>query len=232
MRLVGIDVSAVQGALVEIDQDASLVAVAGIGKTAKTTQWAKGMTRRQVAQMPRSSFAQIPEAKSKSGESSVGQTLWWADRWRSFADIFGGPDAIVAFEDYAYGMAQGAHQIGERSGLVREAFARTGCALRYSDIGSIKLWATGSGDAKKPDMQAALEERFPQQAELLGRYRVERDVQEGLVDAFWTADFLRAEWMLRHGLLMLRDLPEPRIRAFNRVTKGNPVNVLGRDWIR
>ena len=134
-----------------------------------------------------------------------------------------------AMEGYAYGAKQGAHQLGEVGGLVRLHLSDQERPLRIHDPLSIKMWATGRGDAEKSDViQAAVEQfKFPTErmVEVL-----EKRIVEDCADAFWAAQMVQTEYYLRRGELQQSSLPEHQLRVVNRVTKSNPVNLLGREW--
>ena len=49
--------------------------------------------------------------------------------------------------------------------------------------------------------------------------------------AYWISRMIQTEVGLRDGSILMSDLDHSKIRAFNRVTKSNPVNILAKDWI-
>lgn len=139
----------------------------------------------------------------------------WRDSWRG----------VLALEDYAYGMARGAHQIGEMGGAVRRQIKRHGWPLRLHDPTSVKLFATGRGDAKKPEVIRAVLERWGVDFTTL-----HPKVGEDLADAYTLARMALTEYRVRQGVVDLTELTEAERRVFLRTTKARPTNLLDRPF--
>lgn len=66
---------------------------------------------------------------------------------------------VVLIEDYAYGQGQQAHQIGELGGVLRLALDDAGIPWIPVNVGTVKKFATGKGNANKAAMVAAVTHR-------------------------------------------------------------------------
>lgn len=102
------------------------------------------------------------------------ERLWWLrDRLHRCLDEQT-PIDLVALEGYAFGRPNQAHPIGELGGVIRLALYEL--KMPYAEIppANVKKYATGKGNATKPDMRMALFQRFEID---------ERD--DNRVDAFW-----------------------------------------------
>lgn len=136
---------------------------------------------------------------------------------------------VAATEGYAFSQTQQAHQLGEVGGVVRLHLYSL-VPYRIHDPATVKLYATGKGNATKDEMRDAVlrQWNFPTEA---ARNSLEPRVLEDLADAYTLARMALTELQLRSGEVELKQLFEHQIRAFNRVTKANPVNLLVRGWI-
>lgn len=161
---------------------------------------------------------------------SMGRLLWVA-AWlsRTLARILKGiaPEAELGFavEDYAMAAGYRAHQIGEVGGCLRMLVCRAEVPFRLHDPGSVKLFATGRGDADKEDVGRAVVDRWGVDFRPYGE-----KVGEDLFDAYVLARMLLTEVRVRAGTLFLRDLTDAERRVFLRVTRARPVNLADRSW--
>lgn len=62
---------------------------------------------------------------------------------------------LVVIEGYAFGRIQQAHHLGELGGVIRVALADRGMPFVEIPPASLKLFATGKGNAKKDEVLAA-----------------------------------------------------------------------------
>jgi len=63
---------------------------------------------------------------------------------------------LVVIEDYAFSRAAShAHELGELGGVVKVALREEGIAVVLVGPSALKKWATGKGNATKPDMRMA-----------------------------------------------------------------------------
>lgn len=141
------------------------------------------------------------------------------------------PD-FIGLEGYAFSLGNRAHQLGELGGVIRLLCWDESIPFRVHDPSTVKLYATGKGNAEKEEMIQAMYEAWLEVNDLYDyRTSLPKTTLEDVADAHAIASMLSIEDCLRRGMTQLSDLPEHRIRAFNRITKANPINLLGRDWI-
>ena len=145
--------------------------------------------------------------------------------------IAGGPH-YVGIEDYALMANTYSHLKGEVGGGARMVCHDTETPFRLHDPLSIKMFATGKGNAKKDAIEAAVLDRWGVEFSHCNKSEKDRTTSEDLCDAFAIAKMVWVELQLRNGEIELKDLNEKEIQVFNRVTKSYPVNLLGRDWIK
>lgn len=69
------------------------------------------------------------------------------------------PVDLVALEGYAYGRPQQATAIGELGGVIRHFFYNQGRPMVVIPPSTLKKYATGKGNATKPDMRMELYKR-------------------------------------------------------------------------
>lgn len=145
------------------------------------------------------------------------------------------PD-YVGIEDYALGVAHGAHYMGEIGGTVKLLCWENGIKMRLHDPISVKMYATHRGTAKKDMMEKAVLDRwgidFSDFNPVQKGAKQDRTASEDLCDAFVIAKMVWLEIQLRQGKVKLSDLHEKEIQVFNRVTKSYPVSLLSREWIQ
>jgi hypothetical protein len=99
------------------------------------------------------------------------------------------------------------------------------------------MFAAHNGAADKNQMREAVRDRWgqdftcydPPPNKKTGKQ--DHQTSEDLSDALAVAQLVWTEYQLRHGLIALSDLHEQEIRVFNRITKGQPVALLNREWI-
>jgi len=151
-------------------------------------------------------------------------------RWR--------PD-YVAFEDYAFGaQSSSIVSLGELVGVIKFVLTVRGIPFRVYDPKTVKLYATGKGDAEKSDVTSAIENRFEIDLTFASKFSKDkkRKIGEGndgdIADAITIADMLNTELDVRAGKISVQDLPENERRIFNRVTKKRPDNILFRDFVQ
>jgi len=150
---------------------------------------------------------------------------------------------FAGFEDYAYHVAYGSHQLGELGGPNKLAVWRRGIKLRLHDPTSVKMFATDNGNADKPEVEAGVLRKWGQD---FGEYnqplakptekrpdpKQNRVVSEDLADAYTIARLVWVEARIRAGKLGLDELASDKERqVFLRTTKAFPINVLGREWV-
>lgn len=148
------------------------------------------------------------------------------------------PD-FAAVEDYAIRAEQGAHYLGEVGGLARLLLWQHGIKYRTHDPIAVKMFATHDGTADKALVEEACSERwgadfseYNQPAPANKAKKQNRATSEDLCDAYVLARLTYVEAEIRAGRLQLTDLEHDKERqVFNRTTKHQPVNLLGREWL-
>lgn len=137
----------------------------------------------------------------------------------------------VAFEDYAYGATGKVFHIAEATGLAKYFFYKMGTKLRFYDPGTIKMFATGKGNADKIRMEDCYNEKHNDtkfDLEFLPKYK---SPKSDIIDSHYIARLLQQELIIRKNLWS----PEKGTvlhKIFNRVTKGNPIKLLEREFIQ
>lgn len=159
---------------------------------------------------------------------------WWSDFLSNFLCRY--PVGHVGLEDYAFKAAMRSHQIGELGGIARLELWKSGTQFRLHDPTSVKMFGSLRGDADKNQMRVAVEERFgitfdQYDAAKGNRKNPNTDTSGDLCDAFVIAKMVWVELQIRAGRLALVDLEEKERQVFLRVTKSNPINLLGREFI-
>lgn len=100
----------------------------------------------------------------------------------------------VAFEGYAFnaGSTRSIFQLGEFIGGMKKLYYDMGCGIIIYPPRSVKLFATGNGNADKSQMCMAFKneypDHYPEEFELMKQYV---DPHADLCDAFWMAETLR-----------------------------------------
>jgi Holliday junction resolvasome RuvABC endonuclease subunit len=176
-------------------------------------------------------FRSVTKKKGIDPEKHQLDRMNFFDRW--FWHIVKESSAEFAgVEGYAFAaVSNSSYQYGELGGLARRVLTRAGCKLRIHDPLSVKMFATGKGNAKTPELLEIVpgDDRdawLDIEVNLKGQ-----QVAEDLGVAYWIARLVFIEVELRAGRFQLNELDEKRVRVFNRVTKTYPVNLLDRDWL-
>jgi Holliday junction resolvasome RuvABC endonuclease subunit len=161
---------------------------------------------------------------------NVTRLRWWADR---FADVLLlRRPSHVAIEDYApAAQSNSSYQIGELGGQARLAVMECGgpTLLRLHDPMSVKMYIAHNGLAKPEELAAAVFSRWPETEKAWGK--LPKDAILDLCVAFGLSRMLFDEVAIRAGRLKLDRLHEKEVQVYNRITKANPVNLLGREFI-
>lgn len=151
------------------------------------------------------------------------------------------PD-YVGIEDYAIRAEMGAHYMGEVGGLARLICWAAGLPFRLHDPISVKMFATHDGTCQKDLVEERVEARWgvdfsdfnqpkPKASKRNPEPKQNRTTSEDLADAFAIAQLIWAEYKLRNGSMLMKDLHPKEIQVFNRVTKTYPISLLSREWI-
>lgn len=151
-------------------------------------------------------------------------------------------NVYVAIEDYAFGLhSQGILENAEVCGILKNSLYGKGINLRLIDPSSMKKWATGKGHClKKETVTAAWGEGFEFSTKLIKEVdrKVKKETVEefdgpgtDLADAYFLAQMLRTELLVREGSVEIKNLSEHRRDIFLRVTDRFPENLLVRPFI-
>lgn len=144
----------------------------------------------------------------------------------------------VVFEDYAFAAKGRIFHIAEATMATKLKIFEQGIPIRLYPPNHIKLFATGSGNADKLEMEDAFDaltnkERKGMDVTCLPTLHEQKNGNpiDNIIDAFWVSELLRIELQLRSGILMLRELPEHHIKVFNRISKICPYGILNQPFL-
>ena len=133
---------------------------------------------------------------------------------------------LIALEGYAYGGDQ-VIGLAEITRPVKEMMYDAGCAIRIHDPLSLKMWAGGGNFSKEQVLNEARKDvNFP---DVL--CQGSNNPGFDLADALYLKTMLEWEVKVRSDPSYMRRLNEKQIQVFNRVTRGNPVNLLNRPFL-
>ena len=152
----------------------------------------------------------------------------------------------VSFEDYAFGAAGKITMLAEACGHLKTHVFLEGASLRLYDPTSVKLYATGKGNSKKPDMFDSFSNKphtsivtdLPQiPVHKKGKNAGLRNKDgisplSDIVDAYFLCDMLRSELMLRNGIVTLQQVAADCKRIMTRTTKITKVDLLHQPFIK
>lgn len=146
------------------------------------------------------------------------------------------PQCMVNIEHYAYAARGFTHQIAEVGGIVRDGLWVNEIPYRETDPQSVQMWSGRGGNCTKlARVQEAQQRNCPVPLELWGSRKNGTGDLDGpatdIADAFFLADMLRVEVLLREGKVRLDELAQYERNVINRVTKANPVGLLNRPFI-
>ena len=131
----------------------------------------------------------------------------------------------VAIEDYAFGHYGPSFYTIELIGAFKLWLFQMGIPLRLYDVGSIKLFATGNGNADKDAMMAAVDERWNIGVDDFGK------AANDVADATAIAHLLNMELLAREDPTCVPEMPDSLRRVFNRCTKANKINLISRPFV-
>jgi Holliday junction resolvasome RuvABC endonuclease subunit len=158
---------------------------------------------------------------------------------------------FVGLEDYAYTTrTNSSHQLAELVGTVKHYLWSKGYQLLLIDPASLKLWATGKGNAYKKNM---IESAKKLMTGILPKVTILDDLtlsEERKVNRSYTgtvvdldgpitdmADAINLSYLvsqkvyLDRKILSFADLPEHQKKVYTKVTKSNPVRLLDLPFI-
>lgn len=142
----------------------------------------------------------------------------------------------VAIEGYSFGsQSSNLTKISENTGYLKMNLYKTGCKIRIYDITSNKKHFSSTGGADKDKMiDRYLELGNPLNIDLSLKEFDRKSASNCLndiVDAYAICDFLLTELKLRHGLILLKDLPQHKIECYNKIRKDSNEGLLTTPFI-
>ena len=229
-RFWGVDISLNHAAFVELDVNGKMKWFRYIIDTAKNAVATHGGIH-------------MPIKKPKGGDPDAFQMarlLWWkstinallVERTIEAVPALASYTLHVAVEDYAPMTEGNAEYKGELGSIVRLEVLEAGAKLRLHEPMTVKMFVAHNGGATPEDVADAAQERWPESE--LFRVLPLGGSGAGQLDCFTAyglAQMCLIEWRLRKGKISLESLHDKERQAFARVTKRQPVNLLGRDWL-
>lgn len=135
----------------------------------------------------------------------------------------------IALEGYAFGAKGKVFDIAEATGVLKWKIYQSGMKMRIYAPNLIKMFATEHGNADKDRMvETYMNVGNPLN---LPKSQVSKHPFEDIIDAYWVLKLLHRELEIRKGFKKLHELSEVEIRPFNHISKGNPINLLSREFI-
>lgn len=138
---------------------------------------------------------------------------------------------FLALEDYAWDAGGREYQIGEVGGAVKRDMWERQLPFRLHDNIAVKMFATMNGNASKEQVMEAVQKRWEPELDRFCTGANGRETEGDLCDAYTLARLCLTEWKLRRALMRPSHLFGKEWQVFMRVTKSQPVNILGREWI-
>jgi len=167
-----------------------------------------------------------PKNKTDRHQHMIDRLLWWSHYLLNV--IAERNPTHICIEDYALSGKGMVHHIGELGGVARIASVMSGAKLRLHDPVTLKMYVAHNGAAKPEEMEESVYKRWPK-TKIWSQLPTEARLD--LVVGYALCRVLLDEINLRSGKLRLDTLDPKEIQAFMRVTKSNPVNLLGREFI-
>ena len=151
----------------------------------------------------------------------------------------------IALEDYAFSAKGKITMLAEVCGNIKSRLFDDGKKIRAYDPGSVKLYATGKGNAKKPDMFDSYQAlSYKEDFSYLPQIKVHKKGAKAgqrnkdgisptsdLIDAFFICDMLRHELWLKSVPAALGLVTNNCKRVMTRTTKVTKVDILNQTFI-
>ncbi len=223
-HFIGIDLSATRAGVIIMDIDGKVI------KSFYVTALKKYLTGDATS-------AYLPPRPTKMDKGIYAAYRRCQMAYHAFlaSEVTCSPLSVIALEDYAYGATgRGMFEVVEISGLLRNHLWREDIPLRMIDPMSMQMWALKGGCTKLDRIQAAEKAGYKIPETLYTQKAKKGDVDgpgTDLADAYWLADMLRVEVLVRLGKVTLAELNQRQRDIFNRVTKAYPVNLLNRPFV-
>lgn len=151
----------------------------------------------------------------------------------------------VALEQYAYGASGKITMLAEFAGYIKAQLFANGKKLRFYDPTTVKIYGSGKGNSKKPemfdgygnfsyapDLSYLPQIKYHKKGKNAGlRNKDGISPLSDLVDAFFICDMLRYELALKSNVVALNDVSDDCKRIMKRTTKITKVDLLGQSFV-
>jgi Holliday junction resolvasome RuvABC endonuclease subunit len=182
----GLDLSLAGSAGVLLDEEGHVVHVLAFSTSSREV--ARYAGHKTVRVLP------SPEVEQGDARASWARTVWAANQIARWLSDHAAASPLLAIEDHAYGVRTNAtYRMGHLHGLVRRDVQRLLGQFLLVEPTTVKLAATGSGRAEKPQMIAAAEADGCSLSEFAATTR------HNVADAYWLARCAWAWARLREG---------------------------------
>ncbi len=151
----------------------------------------------------------------------------------------------AAIEGYGFGGNGNLTMISEHCSQIIFQLIRNGTKVRLIEPLTLKMFATNSGKAHKPEMFDAFVNEatsldlsyLPQiQVHKKGKNAGNRNINgisplSDIIDSFWLCELLKEELQIRKGTKQLSDLVPHHTHILSRKTKANKIPIYQKDFI-
>lgn len=151
----------------------------------------------------------------------------------------------AAFEEYAFAAAGKITMLAEIAGNLKSRLFTNGVKLRFYDPSSLKIFATGKGNSKKPDMFDFFD-KHPHKLDISHLQPIpvhKKGKNAGLrnkdgisplsdiVDAFFLVELLRNELIVKNQITPVKSLDTNTQRILTRTTKITKTDLVNQSFI-
>ena len=144
-------------------------------------------------------------------------------------------ETYIAFEGGSYASSGTLFQLGQISGMLMSRAGERNFHIQQYEPSRIKLFATGKGKGDKlPIFKAFMKQDNEFLKKLVDYFPKGKHTTSGfmdIIDSYFISQLLLLEVQMRKGFKRFDDLNENEIRIMNFVSKANPINLLGRNFI-
>ena len=181
-------------------------------------------------QVKKTATKDIIHYKKDDFRNDIEQNKWMTERIISFCVTLGEPD-YIGIEDYAFAARGLVFNIAEFIGGFKSAVYDRRWKIRLYDPCTIKMYATGKGNADKVGIEDAYNKNHKGQLTGIDTLPEYKSPKVDIIDAYFIAKILQVELKIRHNVIDIRKLSEMETKIFQRTTKGNPENLLVREFL-
>jgi Holliday junction resolvasome RuvABC endonuclease subunit len=181
-------------------------------------------------QVKKTATSEIIHYKKERFKNNIEQNKWMTERIISFCITLGEPE-YIGIEDYAFAAQGLVFNIAEFIGGFKSAVYDRGWKIRLYDPCTIKMYATGKGNADKVAIEDAFTKNHTGTFPTIDSLPEYKSPKIDIIDAYFIAKILQVELKIRHNVIDIRKLSEMETKIFQRTTKGNPENLLVREFL-